>query len=293
MITFDEYFKLTTEAKAGYSFDKFIDKAADRYTYISTDRVEQALDNLSDHGGLKILSLPHIFSFEKLLIDYSYKITDVYGVEIKSSVLKKEVIGAARKFTKQHSTSVWLPYSYKTKNYVAATMSSILDGSRILKNTQTGEMKTIDDLPVNVIDLDYVGMIDESKLKDVLYASRLLKSGGLIFLTLAFRNQKTGYTTADTTIMKPFGRGEEKKMLNPAYKSITPSEEDTRIHGRGTYGLNAKKREDYVTYAVNVADYIANYFGKGLRLVPIYANPYKGGDKSQAIEMMRLIFLKR
>lgn len=293
MITFDEYFNLTTEAKAGYSFDKFVDKAADRYTYLSTDRVEQALDNLSNRGGLKILSLPHIFSFEKLLIDYNFNITDVYGVEFKSKVLKQEVVGAARKFTKKHQTSVWLPISKAGTFYVADKMSNILNGSRSLKNTQTGEIKTIDELPVNLIDLDYVGMIDQNKLTDVLHASNLLKSGGLLFLTIAFRNQKTGYKSMDTRIMKPFGQGEEKRMTNPAYKNITPGEEDAKIYGRGAYGLNPEKREEYVTYAANVADYIANYFGKGLRLVPIYANPYKGGDKEQAIEMMRLIFMKR
>jgi hypothetical protein len=289
MITFDEYFKLTVEASTRYSFNKFANKIHDRHTYLSVGRVKQSLDRLSNSGGLKILSLPHIFSFEKLLLERNFAVTDIYGAEFKLDVLKQEVLPAAFDLIKEQQVNVWMPYSKKFKRYVTSTISRVLDGKQALKNIKTNELKNIKDASVNVIDLDYIGVLDESKLTDIYLASKLLSAEGLLFVTVAFRTQKTGYKT-DERIIPPFNPKDEAVFNNPAYNELAPAEDSSTP--KVSYGLNMRKRQKYVAYAANVADYIANDFGKGLGLVPIYVNPYKGGDKSQAVEMMRIIFKK-
>jgi hypothetical protein len=184
MITFDQFYKefLMESAK---SFTQYTFKLLDRDAYLQNERVQAALNNLSSQdNGLRILSFPYQFAFEKQLMKGRYKIAEIIGLEAKPENLTEYVIPAARKLAR-HSNA---PKIYLLNKGIGTQSLINKFSSKIFVNVANGEdKKSVEDLQPNLIDLDYVGMYSADRRGELLHYSKLLKPGGLLFITYSVR----------------------------------------------------------------------------------------------------------
>lgn len=183
VITFEQFYKEFL-AENATGFTQFTFKLLDREAYLQNEKVKSALALLSKDAGLRILSLPYQFAFEKKIIESGYRVTDIIGLEGDKESLEKTVYPAANALAnKHHGLKIYL--LKKTIN--TQKLINRFD-KKIFANIKNGEdKKSANDLRPNLIDLDYVGMYVGERRRELLYYSNLLEPGGLLFVTYSVR----------------------------------------------------------------------------------------------------------
>lgn len=286
MFSFEKFFALCNEAA---NFSKFTYKLFDREEYLKNPSVVTALTKLSSSGGLKIFSLPYVFSFEGELNARGFKISDIYAVEKNSSKLKHLVMPTASGVKESSKgINIWFPISKSSATdipYKAAEIDALLinNGSETMGKykgpmTPPTDIALIKDLDINIIDLDYTGPVSNAHYKAIQAGHDLLQDHGLLFVTF----QASHFRHLSSEMRAQFDNY-SKAYASDEYKSLIPSAAETR-------GFGVKERESYEKYASNITKEIAEKV-KGLK--PIYINPYLGGEgTSKSSTMIRLIFVK-
>lgn len=286
MFSFEKFFALCNEAA---NFSKFTYKLSDREEYLKNPSVVTALTKLSSSGGLKIFSLPYVFSFEGELNARGFKISDIYAVEKNSSKLKHLVMPTASGVKESSKgINIWFPISKSSATdipYKAAEIDELLinNGSETMGKyggpmTRPTDITLIKDLDINIIDLDYTGPVSNAHYEAIQAGHDLLQDHGLLFVTF----QASHFRRLSSEMRAQFDNY-SKAYASDEYKSLIPSAAEAR-------GFGVKERESYEKYASNITKEIAERV-KGLK--PIYINPYLGGEgTSKSSTMIRLIFVK-
>lgn len=294
MFSFEKFYTLCNEDAT--EFNAFPFKIKDREEYLKNPAVLTALANLSNKGGLKILSLPFVFSFEGELRARGYKITDVYAVEKNSLPLSYQVIPTAKNLAGS-KIKVWFPARYiaqkrkREYRFITGDIDKIVEqrtsksaknkSPTLMRNLFDGdEIKDFKDAEINLIDLDYLGPVTITKMESIIGAQQMLPEHGLLFVTF----QARGGQVSKAELFLPIDNVNNSGEYANEYRNLLPPTDKNN----DVYGVR-KDREKYEKYVTNVAKNIVDY---APALKPIFINSYKGGSgKPQSNEMLRLVFV--
>jgi len=291
MFSFEKFYTLCNENAT--EFNAFPFKIKDREEYLKNPAVLTALANLSNKGGLKILSLPFVFSFEGELRARGYKITDVYAVEKNSLPLSYQVIPTAKNLAGS-KIKVWFPARYIAQDdeyrFITGDIDKIVEqrssGSAknksptLMRNLFNDETKDFKDAEINLIDLDYLGPVTTTKMESIIGAQQILPEHGLLFVTF----QARGGQVSKAELFLPITDVDNSGEYANEYRNLLPPTDKNN----DVYGVR-KDREKYEKYVTNVAKNIVDY---APALKPLFINSYKGGSgKPQSNEMLRLVFV--
>lgn len=213
MIKFKQFYReFLTESAQG--FTQYTFKVRDRDAYLQNENVQQALNYLSSQGGLRILSLPYGFAFEKQLMKNNYKVAAIIGLEAVLKNLRNVVQPAAVKLSREgKGPKIYL----RNKTIDTKKLQSNFENKIFNNVMDSRDRKSVKDLSPNLIDLDYVGMYGGYRRSELLQYGELLQPGGLLFVTYSVRPHSGSGVKTVADLQMPAGDDlEEIKRVMPS-----------------------------------------------------------------------------
>ena len=311
-----------TDLMEGYAFNKFTDKQKDRLAYMD---VLSPYFNKLGAGNYKwnVLSLPAQYEFEKNLHNKTKKILNVFGVEKSPDFLMSNLLAlpkylrgyerAIRPFVTVNPKSnrpllakAWgLPN--KRGSIVVSNMESVLEDVFYPLNVASANFQKglftdpIDPrlfvyaskLKYHIIDLDFTGILNSTRVSSAQMLKDSLAPGGLMFLTFQVNTARAENNPRGTASMLRTASGEKvtsdthaKMGLNP--QTITNKGNLIRINDGGVVlggkpmDLNGnmfgyKTMDEYTKWST-VVNGMAETLSKHLGMTCVYCNSYLGGQ---------------